>query len=73
MEEHWTKVFGSKEMIQAEIAREKLDQNGIAAVILNKQDSLYPIFGMFEVHVPAKDLTAAQTLLTDEGTLTDAE
>lgn len=73
MEENWIKAFGSKEMIKAEIAREKLDQNSIPAVIVNKQDSLYPIFGMFEVHVPAKDLTTAQTLLSDEGTFTDAE
>ncbi len=73
MDENWIKVFESKQVIQAEIAREKLEEGGLAAVILNKQDSLYPVFGMHEVHVPAKDLTIAQNILSDEGTFTDAE
>ena len=73
MEENWIKVFESKQMIQAEIARETLEQNDIAAVIVNKQDSLYPVFGMCEVHVPAKDLTKAQNILSDEGTFTESK
>ena len=73
MEENWIKVFESKEMIKAEITRERLEEGGVPAVILNKQDSLYPVFGVCEVHVPAKDLTTAQNILSDEGTFTDAE
>lgn len=72
MEEHWVKVFESKQMIQAEIAREKLEQSDIAAVIVNKQDSLYPVFGMCEVHVPSKDLIKAQNILSDEGSFTES-
>lgn len=71
MDENWVKIFESKQMIQAEIARETLEQNDVAAVILNKQDSLYPVFGMFEVHVPSKDLIKAQNILSDEGTFTE--
>jgi len=63
MEESWVKAFQSGQMIQAELARETLDQNGIPAVIVNKQDSSYPIFGMCEVHVPVSDLAQAQTIL----------
>lgn len=63
MEETWVKVFQSEQMIQAELAREALDQGGIAAVILNKKDSSYPIFGMCEVHVLTSDLAQAQIII----------
>ncbi|MCF0073456.1 DUF2007 domain-containing protein [Dyadobacter sp. CY261] len=73
MEENWAKAYQSGQMIRAEIAREILEQNGIAAVIVNKQDSSYPIFGMCEVHVPAADLATAQTILTNEEALKQSE
>ena len=65
MKESWAKAFQSEQMIQAELAREVLDQNGIAAVIVNKKDSSYPVFGVCEVHVPLSDLAQAQTILAD--------
>ncbi|PSL26585.1 putative signal transducing protein [Dyadobacter jiangsuensis] len=73
MEENWAKAYQSGQAIRAEIAREILDQNGIGAVIVNKQDSNYPIFGNFEVHVPAADLATAQTILTNEEALKQPE
>lgn len=73
MEEQWAKAYQSEQMIRAEIAREILEQNGIAAVIVNKKDSSYPIFGMCEVHVPAADLPMAQTILTNEEALKRTE
>ncbi|QRR01977.1 putative signal transducing protein [Dyadobacter sandarakinus] len=66
MAEQWVKAFQSGEMIRAEIAREILDQNGIAAVIVNKQSSSYPIFGLCEVHVLSSDLAQAQIILNNE-------
>ena len=68
MEENWIKAFQSEQMIRAEIAREKLEEQGVAAIILDKKDSLYPVFGLYEVHVPAHDLLKAQTILSDEAT-----
>ena len=65
MEESWVKAFQSEQIIQAETAREILDQNGIAAVIVNKQDSSYPVFSMYEVHVLVSDLAQAQTILAN--------
>lgn len=65
MNESWEKAFQSEQMIKAELAREILDQSGIAAVIVNKKDSSYPIFGMCEVHVLASDLAEAQTILNN--------
>jgi tRNA A58 N-methylase Trm61 len=68
MDESWSKAFQSEQMIKAELAREILDQNGIAAVIVNKKDSSYPIFGMCEVHVLTLDLEQALTVLANAET-----
>ena len=73
MEENWAKAYQSGQAIRAEIAREILDQNGVAAVIVNKQDSNYPVFGNFEVHVPAADFEKAQTILMNEDALKQPE
>lgn len=73
MEENWAKAYQSTQMIRAEIAREILEQNGIAAVIVNKKDSSYPIFGMCEVHVPASDLSQAQIILNNEDAIKESE
>jgi hypothetical protein len=70
MKDNWVKIFESKQSIQAEIVRETLEQNEIAAIIVNRQDSLYPVFGMFEVHVPFEGQAKAQNILNNEGTLT---
>ena len=73
MTDNWVKAFQSEQMIRAEIAREILEQNGIAAVIVDKKYSSYPIFGMYEVHVPASDLSQAQTIISNEGALNETE
>jgi hypothetical protein len=73
MEENWVKAYQSDQMIRAEIAREILEQNGIPAVIVNKKDSSYPIFGMCEVHVPVSDLPTAQTILMNEDSIKQTE
>ncbi|KQS31485.1 DUF2007 domain-containing protein [Dyadobacter sp. Leaf189] len=73
MDENWIKAYQSSQMIRAEIAREILEQNGIPAVIVNKKDSSYPIFGMCEVHVPASELDRAQTILMNEDTIKQSE
>jgi hypothetical protein len=73
MDENWVKAYQSSQMIRAEIAREILEQNGIAAVIVNRKDSSYPIFGMCEVHVPASDLPQAQMILSNEDAVKQSE
>lgn len=73
MEENWVKVFQSEQAIRAEIAREIFEQNEVPAVIVNKKDSSYPIFGTYEVHVLASDLAKAQTLLLNEESFKQSE
>ena len=71
--DHWTKVFETKELVRAEIARSVLEANGINAVLLNKQSSSYVIFGLCEVHVPAEDAETAKNILSHEATFGEAE
>lgn len=73
MDGNWSKVYDTKQMIRAEIAREKLEENGIAAVILDKKDSLYPVFGTCEVHVSESDFVRAQTIIANEDALQQSE
>lgn len=70
---NWVKVFASKQIIRAELVRESLEQNEIAAVILDKKDSNYPIFGVYEVHVPESELSNAQSIIADEEAFGETE
>lgn len=73
MNSNWVKVFASQQMIRAEIVREKLEQSEIAAVILDKKDSNYPVFGQYEVHVPESELSKAQLIVADEEAFGETE
>lgn len=65
MEKGWKQVFLSGEMYQAEIARELLENNGIAAVVLNQKDSSYTAFGNIEVYVNEHDEIKAIEILKE--------
>jgi hypothetical protein len=62
-EEAWSMIFSTSVLALAEIQKAMLEENGIVAVILNKQDSSYLSFGFIEVHVLKKDKTNAQLLI----------
>jgi hypothetical protein len=64
MSQNWTKVYTASDPIKAELGKQLLEENGIEAVLLNKQDSSYH-FGDVQVLVPEKDSQAAQKLLSD--------
>ncbi len=55
MENNWVKVRAFDKVYLAEIAKEVLADNGINAVILNKQDGSYQTFGDIEVYVEKGD------------------
>jgi hypothetical protein len=73
MEDNWKKIFSTNQVVLAELAKTVLEQAGIPAVVLNKQSSSYPMFGLCEVYVPAEDELNAQTLLTNESSLKGSE
>jgi hypothetical protein len=63
MEDNWVSVYSSDKPWQAEIAKQVLIENGIEAVIINKQDSSYHSFGDADVYVSNEDVETSKELL----------
>lgn len=58
----WIKVRSFTQNIEAEIVKQMLEENGVNAVLLNKQDSSY-LFGKIELYVKQSDETIANVLI----------
>ena len=71
MEKNWVKIRTYSKAIEAEIVKQMLEENGVAAVLLNKQDSSY-LFGMIELYVNQEDEAIAQVLI-GSSTFTEEE
>ena len=64
--ETWEKIYESPDRLKVELLRAFLtEKHEIAAISLNKQDSLYH-FGMHELYVPIRDAVLAKFLITHE-------
>jgi len=63
---NWSKIYESKKPYRAEIVKDILEQKGIKAIILNKKDSAYDIFGQLEVHVEAEKVLTALKIIEDD-------
>ena len=64
MEKDWKKIKVFTSAISAELAKQMLEEQGIVAVVMNKQDSSY-LFGKIELYVNAKDEEQALLLIKD--------
>lgn len=64
--ENWEMIMSTKNSARAELTRALLEQNNLKAVILNKKDSNYPMFGFFEVYVPNDEAETAKNIMTNE-------
>lgn len=71
MEKGWIKVRTYTKALEAEIVKQMLEENGVAAVLLNKQDSSY-LFGKIELYVSEADEAIAQVLM-NSGIYTEEE
>lgn len=63
MEDNWISVLSTPQPWQAEIAKQILAENGIDAVVVNKRDSSYTVFGEVEVYVIKEDVEKSKELL----------
>jgi len=63
MEKDWIKLFSTDRPYQAELARQILEENGIQAVVINKKDSSYLMFGETEVYVNQDEVIKAKQLI----------
>lgn len=64
MEKQWVKIFITANPVQAEISKQMLEEHGVAAVVINKQDSSYR-FGQVELYVHESDEAFARGLITE--------
>lgn len=48
----WFKLYSTRDYLEANIIKGKLEENDIRAIILNRQDSSYLAFGDIEIYVP---------------------
>lgn len=48
----WFKLYSTRDYLEANIIKGKLEENDIRALILNRQDSSYLAFGDIEIYVP---------------------
>jgi len=64
--ENWIKVFESDAQVRAEIVKGVLEEHGISAVVLNKKETIYKIFGTYQVLVQLKDSILASTIVQNE-------
>ena len=61
--ENWIKVFEDSMQIRAEIVKGVLVENEIQAVVLNKKDTAYQMFGNYQFLVKRDDAIQATKLI----------
>lgn len=59
----WVVVYENTDRILSENVKNELESNGVYAVVINKVDSNYPVFGMSYVKVPANQKEEAEELI----------
>lgn len=64
MERNWVKIYTTTNPVQAEISKQMLEENGIVAVVMNKQDSSYR-FGLVELYVHELEEASARNLIAE--------
>ena len=62
----WKRVYRTKDRIRAEIVKDVLEDKGITAVMINKQDSSYVVLGEFEIHVQQDEIMEALKIINDD-------
>ena len=65
MENNWTKVFSTEDPFTAEILKQGLLENDIAAVVMNQQDSSYKTFGTIHILVHPDNFDKAIAYIKD--------
>lgn len=62
----WSKIYESKKPYRAEIVKDILEQHDIKAIVMNRKDSAYDIFGQIEVHVEVEKVLTALKIIEDD-------
>ena len=67
MEKDWIKIFSTDRPFEAEMVKGMLLENGVNAVLLNRQDSSYvqALPGQAEIYVHTSQVTQALELMNE--------
>ncbi len=63
---NWIKVFESDMQVRAEIVKGVLEEHDIQAVVLNKKETVYKIFGTYQVLVQRDNSVIASNIVQNE-------
>ncbi len=64
MSKDWVIVYSTNLLYQAEMVKDILEDNGMEAVLMNKQDSFYQ-FGDIEIYTRPDDVIRAKFLIKE--------
>jgi len=63
---NWTKVFEDQNQIRVELVKGMLEEKGLTAFVINKKESVYQVFGTYELFVPTDQTLFALQLIQHE-------
>jgi len=66
VKKNWINIFTSSNPIEVEIVKQMLEENNINAVVLNKQDSSYNMFGTIDLFVNETEQETALQLINKQ-------
>ena len=64
MPDGWVRIWSESQQYMAELLRQKLEEQGVPVLVINKQDSSY-LFGDIEIHVKGPDVIRAKHICKD--------
>ena len=64
MNEQWEKIYSSISPPRVELLRSLLENEGIPAVIVNKQDSMYVMIGEVELYTTRDHILKAKNIIS---------
>lgn len=66
MDSQWQKVYSTDQKYRAEIVRAVLADEGLHPVVIDKQDTMYRVFGQVEVYVAPENVLRAIKIVNDD-------
>lgn len=63
---NWSKVFEDQNQIRVELVKGILEDKGLTAFVINKKESVYQVFGTYELMVPTDQTLFALQLIQHE-------
>jgi hypothetical protein len=62
---NWVKVYSSNNLQHIELLKHILKENGIEAIVMNKQDSIYVTIGEIDLMVNVNDVLRSKKVISE--------